>query len=620
MQQLEGSWELLAARNAIVPMQDPQWSAAAATAFRMAGRVEFEVIRDGEEVLAVAPLLRRRGHLELLGARELYEPADLLATDPARLEALCVRLMRRGLPLVLHRVPGDSPSIGALRSALGARGRLLVREAPGTPMLELGEAWTELGGGLSSRRRSDLRRALRRAEAQGELGVRILHPDPGEVPALLDEAFAVEARSWKGAAGTALTRDPRLGGFFRDYASRLAGDGRLELSFLDIGERPAAMQLAVVWHNRLWTLKIGYDEAFARSSPGILLLAHIASDATRRGLTAIEFLGSTQPWLDPWTTAVRPTTMVAAYPLDPRAVPGLARDAVAAAGRPEVRAAGRRLLRAPVHAAARSVHSRYIAGPTLADAVRLESDYAARGYPTLVGYWNLAEDPISFVMDEYRGCIDALAARADAQVSIKATAIGETAAPVAELLARAAPARTGVHLDAMAPETQDTALAIACELGPGADGLLGCTLTGRWPRSVADASRVAAAGLRVRVVKSEWPSPDAPDHDPRAGFIAVVEALRAAGAMHVAVATHDAPIARRALELLLEAGVPCEHQVLHGMPASSAMKEAAALGVTTRIFTPYGHGRLPYSARAAVRDPRAAARLARDLTRRNRPL
>lgn len=450
--------------------------------------------------------------------------------------------------------------------------------------------------------------------------VRLLRPAPAETRALLDEAFAVEARSWKGEAGTALACDLRVGAFYHDFAPRMAAHGRLALAFLDIAGRPAAMQIAIEWHERLWLLKVGYDEAHSRCSPGVLLLAHAVRDAAERGLEACEFLGTTQPWLDPWTTRVRGMSAVSAYPLDPRAVPGVVRDAVNTAHRAEARVALAGFVRRPVRAVARRAQRRYVAGPELEDARRLEEVYAARGFPTIIGFWNVGEDSVPDVLREYRGSLEALAHRADAQISIKATALGERPEPVAELLRLAAPARTGVHIDAMAPENQDAALDIACALAADGGGLLGCTLTGRWPRSVADAARVAGAGLSVRVVKSEWPSPEAPDHDPRQGFLDVVAALCEARPPLVEIATHDAPLADRALRMLVEAGVPCEHQVLHGMSAAGAMDAARAVGVPTRIFVPYGNGRLPYSARAALRDPRAAARLARDLARRNRPL
>lgn len=617
---LQAGWGRLAAARAVLPMQDPDWVRSCVEAFGPTGTVELLTVHEGDELTAVAPMLRRRGHLELLGG-ETYEPGDVLAAGPAALDELCGALCRRGLPLSLHRIPQDSSTIPALRRALGARGHLVVRSAPGTPLLELGPAWTgDLGAGLSAHRRSDLRRAERHADAEGAVTVRLLRPALADTPALLNEAFAIEARSWKGEAGTALGRDRRLGTFFRDFAPRLAADGRLELAFLDIGGRGVAMQIAVEWHERLWLLKTGYDDAFSGCSPGILLLAHAVREAAERGLEAFEFLGTVQPWLDPWTTRTRDMSAVSAYPLHARAVPGVVRDAAIVARRPAARAAAKDLARRPVRAAARRAHSRYVAGPALEDACRLEAIYAQRGFPTIIGFWNVGADSVQRVLGEYRASLEALAHRADAQISIKVTALGERPEPVAELLRLAAPARTGVHIDAMAPETQDAALDIACGLAADGGGLLGCTLTGRWPRSIADAPRVAAAGLNVRVVKSEWPSPEAPDHDPRRGYLDVVAALCAARPPFVEVATHDVPLADRALRMLLEAGVPCEHQVLHGMKAQGAMDVARALGVPTRILVPYGTGRLPYSARAALRDPRAAARLARDLTRRTRPL
>ena len=598
-------------------MQEAAWTQSAADAFGDRGTVSVHVLWRHGELTAAAPLVRRRGHLEIIGARELYEPADLLAADGAALRELCDSLVRHGLPVLLHRAPADSPTIPALQDAVGRWGHVVVRASPGTPMLELDDRWTELGGGLSARRRSDLRRAERRAASEGRISVRILRPGAPEADELVDEAFTVEARGWKGIAGTALVHDAERGTFYRVYASRAASEGKLVVAFLDVGGAPAAMQLAVESQERLWLLKVGYDEAFARCSPGLLLLARLVSDATRRGLQGIEFLGTSEPWLEPWTTKVRETRLVVAYPLNPRALPGVTLDALDAVRSPQVRHAAASLAARPVQAVVARVASRYVAGPAIEDARRLEGAYAARGFPTMISYWDVDGDSIDRVVGEYRAAIDALVDRSDAQVSIKIPSLGGRAELVMGLLEHARPSGIGLHIDAMAPDQQDAALDIACRLAAPAEGLLGCTLAGRWPRSVSDAPRVAAAGLKIRVVKSEWPSPDDPDHDPRRGFLDVVAALCKESPVQVQVATHDAPLADRALRMLVEAGLRCEHQVLHGMKAQPAMEAARRLGIPTRIFVPYGTGRVPYSVRAALRDPRAAYRLARDLVRRN---
>src|SRR5207247_3695751 len=134
-------------------------------------------------------------------------------------------------------------------------------ESGGTPTIALDGQEPE--SRLSSRRRSDLRRARRHAEAMGEVTSEVLAPSPQEVPALLAEAIAIEARSWKARAGTALASDPVRRGFFERYALAAAADGTLRLAFLRIGGQGAAMQIAVECGRRFWLLKIGYDERFA---------------------------------------------------------------------------------------------------------------------------------------------------------------------------------------------------------------------------------------------------------------------------------------------------------------------------------------------------------------------
>lgn len=624
---LETAWALLAAEHGTIATQDPAWALGAARGVAAGERLRVVVVEDDARLVGVAPLLLRRGRLELLGYTELFEPTDLLAASPAALACLCEGLVGLHRPLRLERLPAGSATPAALRAALGPRGRTIVRASESWPALTLDERWAELGGGLSSRRRGDLRRAMRRAQAEGDVRTRLLRPGPRDVPALLDEAFAVEARSWKGREGTALVDQPERAAFLRAFAESAAARGELCVSFLDVGDRTAAMQVAAEWRRSLWLLKIGYDEAFSRCSPGLLLLAHVVQDAARRGLDTLELLGATEEWLEPWSSDVRDAVTVLAYPLHPLAAPATARDAAHIAqrgarrlARNTARGVARGAARTASRAASHVVEHRHLAGPELADALRVAADRRSYGLATTIGYWNAVDDSVASVRARYEAQISALAGVPDAQISIKAPAIGDDLTIVEALLRSAAAARVGVHLDAHAEETQPAALDIACALAGTDDVDLGCTLTGRWPRSVADAERVVAHGLRARVVKSEWPSEEDPDRDSRAGYLEVVDALAAARAAHVAVATHDAPLAGRSLAALRAAGVPCELQVLHGMRARRAIRQALDADVPVRVYVPYGVSGLPYSLDRAFRDPRSAVRLARERIRRSRPL
>jgi CelD/BcsL family acetyltransferase involved in cellulose biosynthesis len=80
------------------------------------------------------------------------------------------------------------------------------------------------------------------------------------------------------------------------------------------------MQIAIECGNRYWLLKSSYDEAFARCSPGLLLLLACIRRAAVH-LRSFEFLGTPEGWTKAWTRQVHPCVSVRAYP---GYVPGLA--------------------------------------------------------------------------------------------------------------------------------------------------------------------------------------------------------------------------------------------------------------------------------------------------------
>lgn len=167
--------------------------------------------------------MERGAHRELLGVGQLNEPSDLLASTPDALAELVATLLRERVALKLRRVLSDSPAVAMFRGD-GQNGN--GRDPCGRryPTLALSDERTEPVGGLSGRRRSDLRRARRRANAFGELRFGFLRPQPQDVAALLAVAFEVEARSRKGRHGQALAHEPSLAALFVTYAEAAAAN------------------------------------------------------------------------------------------------------------------------------------------------------------------------------------------------------------------------------------------------------------------------------------------------------------------------------------------------------------------------------------------------------------
>jgi proline dehydrogenase len=159
-----------------------------------------------------------------------------------------------------------------------------------------------------------------------------------------------------------------------------------------------------------------------------------------------------------------------------------------------------------------------------------------------------------------------------------------------------------VHFDATGPDDAEPGWKLLAEIArPG----VGATLPSGWRRSLADAGRALELGLRVRIVKGQWPEPEV---DERAAFLALVDAL-AGRASHVAVATHDRPLAAEAIARLEASGTFFEHEVMLGLP-----RRGDPLG-PTRVYIPFGHPYLPYAPGRARRNRRVAGWIARDLVR-----
>lgn len=329
LKRLERGWDRLAGSNAS-PMQHYAWAEAFAETFWEAGSVRVVQVGPDRAPRALAAFVRPQagGALEALGARQLFEPTDFLYESEEALLALAHALRAEGEALHLARIPADSPVAGALCRAYRGRGFVRVAKTDGYPVMELDATWKEPERGLNAGRRSDFRRAGRRAERFGSPAFEMRAPAREELPSLLQEAWRVEAAGWKGERGSALVCDRLRGAFFRRFAASAARRGVLRLAFMRIDGRAVAMQLTVESAGKLWLLKIGHDEHYASCSPGQQLMLYVAGEAARRGLTSLEFLGEEEAWTRLWTRSARACVALRVYPFTRKGVSTLADNAL----------------------------------------------------------------------------------------------------------------------------------------------------------------------------------------------------------------------------------------------------------------------------------------------------
>jgi len=333
MQSLADQWNSLATHFK-TPLLRHEWFTACAEAFCPAGRLYVVVVRSQGTITAIAPLtlIKRAGvqRLEFLGSSFLDEPSGLLYADKASFAEIVHAVLDMGRPILFKRLLLDCSKVNALRKICKKKGLVRFWKDTGSPWVPIGESpndtWATFEARISSSRQASIRRARKRAEKLGNLEFQIISPKPDELGDYLREVFHVEAAGWKGREGSAMLSKPSLKHFFTKYSHAVAQLGLLRLCFCRINGKAVATQLAVQYANRFWLLKIGYDEDWARCSPGILLTHETIRYSFDQALKSFEFLGSDQPWIHIWTDKVTPFLSSQIYPFSLKGLLGWSKD------------------------------------------------------------------------------------------------------------------------------------------------------------------------------------------------------------------------------------------------------------------------------------------------------
>lgn len=256
----------------------------------------------------------------------------------------------------------------------------------------------------------------------------------------------------------------------------------------------------------------------------------------------------------------------------------------------------------------------YVGGETVGDALKIARRLNDEKLPTTLGFWDTSDYTARQVADI---CVDAIRSVAesglDSYLSIKPPALRFDRALTAAVASAAHQWRVRVHCDSHGPEVAAASHAMEQDLLAHLDaGSLSTTLPGRWSRSLTDADWAIEQGIRVRVVKGQWPDPGDRERDMHAGYLEVIDRL-AGRARHVGVATHDVPLAAEAIARLRAAGTPFELELLYGMPMAPSLRWAKEVRAPVRIYVPFGKGFIPSAVGVLRRNPRLAWLVLKDL-------
>lgn len=310
---LEPVWNSVLRRARIDhPFLEYTWARTWWECFGGGSRLNILVVMADEEPVAIAPLILtsiRMWGIPVSRLSFLYNDhvprADFIVAqghgDAYR--AIWNHLRETGGwdLLQLCQLTEDSPALDRLRALAAGDGcRSGVWESSLSPYIELRGDWADYEQGLASKHKANLRNRFKRLRQLGSVAL-----ETTEAAEALDEGFRLEAAAWKRDAGTAIACDPDISRFYRLFARRAAQAGWLRLNFLRAGGSRIAFDYSLVYGDRAFLLKIGYDPAFSQYSPSNLLLSLALQRAFAGSLAEYDFLGDQADWKRCWTKDVR---------------------------------------------------------------------------------------------------------------------------------------------------------------------------------------------------------------------------------------------------------------------------------------------------------------------------
>ena len=300
------------------PFLSHEWVRTWWSCFGAGNRLHVLVVRAGDRVIAIAPLMLTSARMYGLKVRKIgfianiHTPRfDLIIGEQGSeaYRAIWDYLSnddRLWDVLELIQVPFDSATLKELPLLASQNGDLSgIWHAEDCPCVDLAQGWSKLLKSLSHNHRSQMGKRLRRLQKIGEVRLEIISGGDN-VQRLLEEGLAIEAAAWKAKSGTAILCRPELVRFYRQFADAAARLDILRLVFLTVGCKRIAFAYALFHKNKIYVLKSGYDPEYAPYSPYLLLCHLLFEEACKRGIAEYEFLGMGDAWKLRWAEKTKP--------------------------------------------------------------------------------------------------------------------------------------------------------------------------------------------------------------------------------------------------------------------------------------------------------------------------
>ena len=266
----------------------------------------------------------------------------------------------------------------------------------------------------------------------------------------------------------------------------------------------------------------------------------------------------------------------------------------------------------------RRLSGRFVAGTTVADALRVTRDLNAQGFAVTadsLGESVRSEDEARSAADIYHQLLDAIAAeKLNANVSVKLTGVGMDVSPaLAEattggIVEHAARLNNFVRIDMEGSPYTEATIALTERLHAAHPGSVGTVLQAYLYRTADDAARLLRQDIRIRLCKGAYKEPAnlafPQKADVDANYVKLMQAMLPSG-VFCGIATHDAAMIAATEEFARAHDIArsaFEFQMLYGVQRD-LQRDLLARGYGVRVYLPFGTDWYPYFMRRLAERP-----------------
>ena len=172
-------------------------------------------------------------------------------------------------PILFRNLKLEHPVTQALLTAAAHQKTIKTWVRAGLNLAGSYDDW--LMTNFDQKRRKELKRLRTRLGEQGKLESIALDPK-GDLEPFLQAFLVLEAKSWKGKRGTAVANDTQLQKALAAGLHAMHGAGRVKFWQINFDGQAIASLFALVDDGEVTLGKIAHDDAFGKSSPGVLII------------------------------------------------------------------------------------------------------------------------------------------------------------------------------------------------------------------------------------------------------------------------------------------------------------------------------------------------------------